>query len=141
MEAKSGRRLIKTINRHLLFRDSSHTLLANRLRAYHSLWGQHLLFRNSSYTLLANKFRVYHLLTRKSAVNLALYILLLLEKNIRSLKKSIRVIFYTITHLLLLQNFYKKWAKQSTPIKRSALFTPSKFRQAGRLQPRVCLTI
>src|ERR1041384_2958505 len=112
MKAKSGRRLIKTIN-----------------------W--HLLFRNSSYILLANKFRVYHLPTRKSAVNLALYVLLLSEKNIRSLKKSMRVIFYTITHLLFLQNFRKKWAKQLTPVKRSTLFTPSKFGRVGRLQPRV----
>src|ERR1041384_2070758 len=101
MKAKSGRRLIKTIN-----------------------W--HLLFRNSSYILLANKFRVYHLPTRKLAVNLALYVLLLSEKNICSLKKSIRVIFYTITHLLFLQNFRKKWAKQLTPSKdRHCLLLPN----------------
>src|SRR5690242_17457524 len=58
--------------------------------------------------LLANKFRVYHLPTRKSAVILALYILLLLKKNICFFKKSTKIIFYTITHLFIFQNFYEK---------------------------------
>jgi hypothetical protein len=133
-------RLTKTINRHLLFRDSSHTLPANRLRAYHSPWGRHLLFRSSSHTLLANKFRVYHLPKRRAAVRLALYVILLFGKKIRSFKKSTRAIFHTITHLLIHQNFRKKWAKQLTPVKRSALFTPYKLGRPGRLQPRVLFT-
>jgi hypothetical protein len=139
MAEKKDIRLKKTINRHLLFRDSSHTLPANRLRVYHSPWGRHLLFRGSSHTLPANKLRVYHLPKRKPAVRSALRILLLFEKNLLSLKDGTRAIFSFITRLCLQQNFRKKWAKQLTPVRRSSLFTPSKFRRTGRLQPRVLL--
>ena len=54
-----GIRLEKTIKWHLLFRDSSHTLSASRLRAYHSPWGQHLLFRSGFYMPLAIEFITY----------------------------------------------------------------------------------
>ena len=115
-------------------------LSASRLRAYYSPWGWHLLFRSGSYMPLANKLRVYHLPKKKLAVRYALYILLLLKKNILSFKKSTRSILLTLTRLLLHQNFQKKWAKQLIPIKRSALFTSFKFGQHSRLQPRVLFT-
>ena len=89
---------------------------------------------------LANKLRVYHLPKKKSAVRRALCVLLLLKKNILSFKKGTRSILLTLTHLLLHQNFQKKWAKQLTPIKRLALFTPPKFGQHSRLQPCVLFT-
>ena len=107
-----GIKLKKTINQHLLFRDSSYTLSASRLRAYYLLQRQYLLFRSSSHMLLANKLRVYHLLKKKPAVRRALCVLLLLKKNILSFKKGTRSILLTLTHLLLHQNFRKKWAKQ-----------------------------
>ena len=135
-----GIRLEKTINWHLLFRDSSYMLSASRLRAYHSPWGRHLLFRSGSHMPLANKLRVYHLPTKKPAVRHALCVLLLLKKNILSFKKGTRSILLTLTHLLLHQNFWKKWAKQLTPVKRSALFTSFKFRQHSRLQLCVLFT-
>jgi hypothetical protein len=45
--------------------------------------------------------------------------------------------YYTTTHFSRQQNFHKKWAKQLTPVKRSTLFTVSKFGRHSRLQPRV----
>src|ERR1051325_9014857 len=117
MFEKKDIRLTKTINRRLLFRDSSHTLSANRFRAYHSPWRRHLLFRSSSHTLLANKFRVYHLPKRRAAVCSDLLVLLLLKKYILSLKKSTRSILFTITYLCFQQNFQKSGQNSLSPSK------------------------
>ena len=137
MFEKKDIRLTKTINRHLLFRDSSHTLSANRFRAYHSPWRWHLLFKSSSHMLLANKFRVYYLPKRRAAVCSDLLVLLFLKKHILFLKKSTWSIFFALTHLCFQQNFRKKWAKQLISVKRSVLFTYSKFSQSDRLQPHI----
>ena len=118
----------KFISRHLLFRDSSHTLPANRLRVYHLPQKRHLSFRNSSHTLFADRLRVYHS-PKKKYGQPKLCKICYKEKYTHSFKKKTKQVVLSSTRHFRRsrQNSRKKWAKQLTPSKRSALFTFSKF--------------
>ena len=119
----------ETISQHLSFRGSCHTLPADRLRVYHSLQGRQLSFRSSSHTLLADSLRVYH--SPKRRVLSGLSILGSGFGNLHSLvpKRLSTRITRTLKHhpLGLATKISEKVGKTAYPVKRSTLFTVTKF--------------